>query len=360
MDPEYVVVGAGIIGTSIARHLARYGASVVILEAGSSGSGATGASIGMVRCYDRDPLVMRLAAASLPVYADDRAWTGGVRPLRQAGAVTIASPEDKDSLDKAERRLRAVPGIEGHVVAGEENILGVHTSGGVAFVERNAGWIRPNEVTQDPIAQARNDGALLVTRCRVTEIQWDGSRLRLQTTRETVHARVVVLALGAWPTRPPHGVTAPPSSRARAIQVSALSQPDGDSAHATFIDLRTGGYGKPSDDGWSFVGAPLLVWGEDPHVPVPADPAPPSPDHRDRQSQSPSGRPLLRCSRWSGLGMATGRPAVRFSLQPTFPVSGSPASGVEVASRLPWPPGGRRQNCWSSRVQVKTRQAFVK
>lgn len=273
MDAEFVVIGAGIIGASIARHLAHYGASVLILEARDAGSGATGASLGMVRCYDRDPLTARLASASLPVYANYRAWTNSVRPLRQTGAVTIIGPGDVESLDKEARRLRRALGVEAHVVAGEDVILGVRTSEGAALVEPSAGWVRPRDVTRDLIAQARNDGAAMVAYRAVTEIRPDGSRLRLLTTGEAVRARVAVLALGAWITRPPRGITAPAGIRARAIQASVLRRSGSESAHATFIDLRTGGYGRPSDDGQSLVGAPLLAWGENPDTPVSADPA---------------------------------------------------------------------------------------
>src|SRR5437016_980011 len=46
--PDVAIVGAGIIGLSIAWHLARAGASVSVLERGSVGSGASGAAAGML------------------------------------------------------------------------------------------------------------------------------------------------------------------------------------------------------------------------------------------------------------------------------------------------------------------------
>lgn len=186
LDAGYVVIGAGITGASIARHLAHYGVSVLILEALDAGGGATGSSVGVVRCYDRDPLIMRLASASLSAYADDRSWAGGVRPLRRAEAVTIASLDDLQSLEKGRRRLRRAAGLEARVIIGEESALGVRTAKGVALVEPGGGWIRPDEVTRDLITQARNDGATLIARRAPTRIPgarfarvWSGGGIKV-------------------------------------------------------------------------------------------------------------------------------------------------------------------------------------
>src|SRR5687768_12947791 len=43
-----VVVGAGVVGASIAYHLARVGADVVVIDASLPASGATGASFGWI------------------------------------------------------------------------------------------------------------------------------------------------------------------------------------------------------------------------------------------------------------------------------------------------------------------------
>src|SRR5438552_18726898 len=47
--PDVVVVGAGIVGLSIAYHLARRGASVTVLERSGGGAGASGVQPGGVR-----------------------------------------------------------------------------------------------------------------------------------------------------------------------------------------------------------------------------------------------------------------------------------------------------------------------
>lgn len=49
-----IVVGAGIVGASIAFHLSRRGARVTVLEAGEPGQGASGVSFAWVNGHDFD------------------------------------------------------------------------------------------------------------------------------------------------------------------------------------------------------------------------------------------------------------------------------------------------------------------
>jgi glycine/D-amino acid oxidase-like deaminating enzyme len=261
---EHVVVGAGITGAAIASHLARLGASPLILEAGEPACGATGASGGMVRAYDPDPVVARLAEASLHAYADAAAWVSGVAPLRRTGAITLAAAKESAELEYAAQALRSAVGDGPRVVVGADEVLGVRTAGGVAFVEPNGGWVSAVEVTNQFLRQAIRDGGRLVTGTRLRALRRAGDGVLLETQHDTVHARAVVLALGGWAAVPPRGVQPHMRVRTRAIQVSLLRRPTGARAHAVFIDLRTGGYGKPVDEHTSLIGIPLWVWDESP------------------------------------------------------------------------------------------------
>src|SRR6185369_12235283 len=65
---DVIVVGAGVQGASLAFHLARRGAQVLVVERESVAAGATGRSSGFVRMhYDLESDV-RLAWASLPYF----------------------------------------------------------------------------------------------------------------------------------------------------------------------------------------------------------------------------------------------------------------------------------------------------
>src|SRR2546425_2545915 len=67
--PDVVVVGAGIVGLSIAYHLARRGASVMVLERSGIGAGASGVQPGGVRQQWGTRVNCLLARESMRFYA---------------------------------------------------------------------------------------------------------------------------------------------------------------------------------------------------------------------------------------------------------------------------------------------------
>jgi sarcosine oxidase, subunit beta len=70
--PDVVVVGAGVVGLSIAFHLARRGASVTVLERTGIGAGASGVQPGGVRQQWGTRVNCLLARESMRFYADAR------------------------------------------------------------------------------------------------------------------------------------------------------------------------------------------------------------------------------------------------------------------------------------------------
>ncbi|MEV0280209.1 FAD-dependent oxidoreductase [Streptomyces sp. NPDC050610] len=268
LHAEVVVVGAGVTGAASAAALTRRGVRPLVLEGRSQASGSTGSSGGMVRAYDPDPVVTRLAAASLVSYADPAGWPGGRSPLRPAGAVTLAPRELTAELGMAAEALRSAGHAEAHVVdgSGPQEVLGIHRDDAAALVEPAAGWVDPVEVTTLYLSEALAGGARILTGARVMSVRPSTAGTLLKTTAVDVLATgAVVLAIGAWAAWPPAGAGAPrTSTRTRAIQVSVVRRPPGAPPHATFVDLRTGCYGKPVDERHTLVGLPLLRWGEHP------------------------------------------------------------------------------------------------
>ncbi|MFF6884010.1 NAD(P)/FAD-dependent oxidoreductase [Streptomyces sp. NPDC012421] len=271
---DVVVVGAGITGAAVAHHLARRGASVVVLEqaARPGAAGATGFSGGMVRAYDPDPAVAPLAVAGLAAYRDPGRWASGRAPLRTVGAVTAADPAEEAALREAARRINAALGTTAHVVAGPSEAAGVRLAGGIALVEPEAGWVAPAEVTADWLEQARADGAAVRCGVRVRAVEARGGRPVVVTDAGPVLAGAVVAAVGPWGADPVPGLRPAVPVRSRSIQVSVVGRGPSVPAHATFVDLRTGLYAKPVGADRTLVGMPHLVW--DARIG-----APPDPDH---------------------------------------------------------------------------------
>lgn len=77
VSDEFVIVGAGILGISIAHFLSRAGRRVTVIDAASPAAGATGASDGAVSVASKKPgVMMALAAAGVAFYR--RLVAGGV------------------------------------------------------------------------------------------------------------------------------------------------------------------------------------------------------------------------------------------------------------------------------------------
>ncbi|WP_432017417.1 NAD(P)/FAD-dependent oxidoreductase [Streptomyces hydrogenans] len=268
---DVVVVGAGITGAAVAHHLARRGASVVVLEqAPRPGAGATGPSGGMVRAYDPDPATAALALAGLAVYRDPAHWASGRAPLRAVGAVTVADPAEEAALRAAAGRINTALGTSAHVVAGPAEAAGVRLAGGVALVEPEAGFVTPAEVTADWLEQARADGAVVRCGVRVRAVEARGGHPVVVTDAGTVRAGAVVSAVGPWAADPVPGLRPAVPVRSRSIQVSIVGRRPDAPAHATFVDLRTGLYAKPVAADRTLIGMPHLVW----DAPVDARPDP--------------------------------------------------------------------------------------
>ncbi|RZD80811.1 FAD-binding oxidoreductase [Streptomyces albidoflavus] len=268
---DVVVVGAGITGAAVAHHLARRGASVLVLEqAPRPGTGATGPSGGMVRAYDPDPDVAELAAPSLAVYRRTEGWASGRSPLHAAGAVTVADPAQDAALREAAARINGTLGTSAHVVARRPEAAGIHLAGGIALVEPEAGWVAPAEVAVDWLEQAAADGATVRCGVRVRAVEARGGRPVVVTDAGEVLAGSVVSAVGPWAADPVPGLRPRSPVRARSIQVSIVERRPSVPPHATFVDLRTGLYAKPAGPGRTLIGMPHLVW--DPPLDARPDP----------------------------------------------------------------------------------------
>jgi len=72
---DAIVIGGGVIGTSIACHLARFGAGrVLLLERGTLGGGTSAQSSCIVRTHYSVPINVALSNAALDIFADFPAY----------------------------------------------------------------------------------------------------------------------------------------------------------------------------------------------------------------------------------------------------------------------------------------------
>ncbi len=200
---DIIVVGAGVQGASLAFHLARRGADVLVLERAAVAAGATGRSSGFVRMHYDLESESRLAWASFPYFRD---WAGivgdGDCGFVRTGFVQVVSGALVDNLRanvEAQRRI----GIETRLVGPAELaalVPGMVTDDiKVAAYEPESGYADPTGTAAGFLAAARRHGARLIGGCRVEAIAVAGGRVTGVTTeRGRFDAPVVVDVAGAW------------------------------------------------------------------------------------------------------------------------------------------------------------------
>ena len=166
---EVVVVGGGVIGSSVAFHLAEAGVDVCLLERSELASGSTSRAAGGVRAQFSDPLNISLGLRSIEAYTNFAERPGAEIDLKQVGYLFLLDrPEDVASFEQSialqnehgvpsrfvdleeVQRLCPIAGLEG-VLAATFSPLDGHAS--------------PEAVVQGYAAGARRHGATVVTGC---------------------------------------------------------------------------------------------------------------------------------------------------------------------------------------------------
>lgn len=200
---DVIIVGAGVQGASLAFHLARRGASVLIIERASVGGEATGRSSGFVRMHYDLEIEARLAWASYPYFRDWEEVVGhGDCGFVRTGFVQLVAGELAGHL-RANVAMHEALGIPTSVIGPSEFaaiVPGARTDDVVAAAhEPESGYADPTGTAAGFVAAARTSGARLVHGCRATAVQVDGDRVRgIDTDRGSFAAPVVVDAAGAW------------------------------------------------------------------------------------------------------------------------------------------------------------------
>lgn len=200
---DVAIIGAGVHGASLAFHLARRGARVVVVERATVGAGATGRSSGFVRTHYDLETDARLAWASLPYFRDWAAHVGeGDCSFVQTGFLQLVPPALADAL-RANVEMHQRIGIETRVVGPDvvsQLVPGIVVDDVVvAAYEPLSGYADPSGTAAGFLAAARRLGARLVAGRKVTAVIVEGDRVTgVETDGGRWSAPVVVDAAGAW------------------------------------------------------------------------------------------------------------------------------------------------------------------
>ncbi len=174
--PHVVVVGAGILGASIAFHLTLRGAQVTMVEAGEPGRGASRVSFAWLNAYDKNPFPYHdLNRRSMEMWERFKRRLGGAIDLVWGGELRWSvTPAGADALTARAKVLHAWGYPTRIIDAAEIRRLepdlevGEMTAASYSDIE---GHVNTGDVIRACIAAAEERGAELRTQARVTGLQ---------------------------------------------------------------------------------------------------------------------------------------------------------------------------------------------
>jgi sarcosine oxidase subunit beta len=267
---EVVIIGGGIVGSSIAWHLTHAGCkNVLVIERESSqGKGSTGKSMGGVRAQFSTPVNIQMSLYSIPFYARFEEVVGHPADYRPQGYLFLATKDSHLAYLRENFARQQKLGLKTARLLSADEIRAMlpqlrsdDVLGG-SFCSTD-GFVDPYSVMNGFMASAIEHGATLWKKTEVTGISKDQQdTFRVETTRGAISTRTVVNAAGAWAAQIAKfvGIDLPVEPLRRML---VPSEPFSDFPHSSpmVIDMSTGFHFRPEGRGF------LLAWNDPEETP---------------------------------------------------------------------------------------------
>ncbi len=267
---DVVIIGGGIVGSSIAWHLTEAGCkNVLVIERESTqGKGSTGKSMGGVRAQFSTPINIEMSLYSIPFYAGFDERLGHPAGYRPQGYLFLATKQSHLEYLRTNFEKQTALGLKTVRILDAEEIKsmlpGLRSDDilGGSFCSTD-GFVDPYSAMNGFMASAIEKGATLWKKTEITAIVKDAKGIEaVESSRGRVSTRKVVNAAGAW-----------------AAQVAAMadielpvqplrrmlvpSEPFDEFPHTSpmVIDMSTGFHFRPEGRGF------LLAWNDPEETP---------------------------------------------------------------------------------------------
>jgi len=201
---EIVIVGGGIIGASIAFHLALKGAKgVVLLEKGMLGEGATAKCVGGIRTQFSTEINIRFSLESLKTWDHFADLTGVDLGFKKVGYLFLATTTDEWIVFQANVHLQRSFDTPVELLSPEEiqhrwPYLKVDDLQGGAFCPWD-GYAGPYEALSGFVKVARKRGVKIYEGTEVQQIlQGRGKITGVRTSAGDISAPIVINAAGPY------------------------------------------------------------------------------------------------------------------------------------------------------------------
>ena len=200
-NPDAIVIGAGIVGASVALSLTNAGLNVLVIDRGAVSSGTTGAGEGNILVSDKDPgPELTLALRSRDLWFEMQNDVGDSFELEAKGGVVVARNDDGPLINLA--HVQSLNGVSiqklDHSSLHElEPYLDQRYQSGV-FYPQDA-QCQPMLAAAHVIRTVVSRGGSFISQAKVTKINvHEGRVVGIETTQGNFSAPIIVNATGTW------------------------------------------------------------------------------------------------------------------------------------------------------------------
>jgi len=204
MNPDVVIIGAGIVGCSCAYYLSKLGVKVHLVDKGQVGSGASKAGMLHIVTWEEPEIHLKLAAHSKKLYAELSQQLPMDINFRTCGSIAIVEkPESMAGFSETIQRLKGF-GVSAVLLSGAELVkmepnISSDVAGGGFFPDD--AQVNPLYTTLALARAAREAGAVIEPFNEVTgfELTEDKSSVNaVLTVQGRIPTKSVVLCAGSW------------------------------------------------------------------------------------------------------------------------------------------------------------------
>lgn len=263
---DAVVIGGGVMGASVAFHLARRGfGRVQVLERETLCAGSTGRSVASVDLLAQQPSVAALQVRSLRAFQHARELYGDECGWVQTGMALLAGADSADGVRDVVRVMSAAGGCIELLSPQAFRALepaGVCDEAEVISWAPEGGYVDPVLLTNTLMNAARARGATLHQSEPVLELLRAGDRVTgVRTPARDIAAGIVVVAAGPWTADflRPAGIEL--SLRPNRHEVALLACPSAASPRISILDFVHLLYARPETGGLTVCGSLDLTMG---------------------------------------------------------------------------------------------------
>jgi sarcosine oxidase, subunit beta len=198
------IIGGGIMGTSIAFHLAEAGVGdIVVIERDTLGSGSSAKPLGGVRATFSDPGNIQLGQRSLEAFERFHEVFKIDIGLQQVGYLFLGRDETELVALESATRVQNSLGCSAHMVTPAQAVeinplLRQAALLGGSFSPRD-GFAEPSKVIQAYTEAGTQLGVTCCEHTEVLDIQRSGTATHeIHTSRGVIKVNAVIVAAGAW------------------------------------------------------------------------------------------------------------------------------------------------------------------